>query len=183
MRYPAQLIDVALSLQHKDGGFNLNGGGGACEDTDAIDILVNMYKRVDYKRPQIRSALRRSLHHILKRQMSDGGFVYRLNQPFVHMGVDKSASGPNQSNIFPTWFRIHTLALINEILTDEPIVRFNWKFNNSCSMGWHSPWDKSLHTINWQERIAEKLSNYAVNTRLIAQKVYRKMNRLSSRFI
>lgn len=87
---------------------------GEGEGTDAIDILVNMYKRVDYKRPQIRSALRRALHRILKRQMPDDGFVYRQNQPFVHMGVEKIASDPNQSNIFPTWFRVHTLALISD---------------------------------------------------------------------
>lgn len=183
VRYPERLIDVALSLQHKDGGFNLNGGGGACEDTDAIDILVNMYKRVDYKRPQIRSALRRALHHILKRQMPDGGFVYRLDQSFVHMGVDKTASGPNQSNMFSTWFRIHTLALISEILTDEPIAQSNWRFNNSCSMGWHRPWDKSIHTINWHDRKAERLSNFASDASLIVQKAYRKICRLSSRFI
>lgn len=183
VRYPEQLIDVALSLQHRDGGFNPNGGGGACEDTDAIDILVNMYKRVDYKRPQIRSALRRALRHILQRQMPDGGFVYRLNQPFVHMGVEKTASGPNQSNMFSTWFRIHTLALISEILTDELISQINWKFNDTCSMGWHCPWNKSNHIINWQDRKNELLSYFISDSHLFVQKAYRKMHRLGGRLL
>lgn len=160
--YPERLIDVALSLQHLDGGFNSAGGGGACEDTDAIDILVNMYKYVDYKRPQIRSALRKALRHILKKQMSDGGFVYRLNEPFDHMGIQKTASRPNQSNLFSTWFRVHTLALINEILTDESVIDFDWKFNRSCSMGWHRPWDKKQHRLTQRERVR----NYILSTRV-----------------
>jgi hypothetical protein len=150
------LIDVALSLQHADGGFNPRGGGGACEDTDAIDILVNMYKRVDYKRSQIRRALRRALHHILDRQMADGGFVYRLDQPFVHMGIQKTKAGANRSSLFPTWFRVHTLALVSEILTDEPVLQWNWQFNNACSMGWHRSWNKAQHRVSWLDRLDER---------------------------
>ncbi len=161
--YPERLIDVALSLQHADGGFHPDGGGGACEDTDTVDILVNMYKQVNYKRPQIRRALRRGLHHILQRQMPDGGFVYRLDKPFVHMGIQKTKSAANHSNLFPTWFRIHTLALISEILTDEPVIRWNWQFNDSCSMGWHRQWDKSAHALTWADRQTENLW-YASNT-------------------
>lgn len=155
IRYPERLVDVALSLQHSDGGFKPGGGGGACEDTDAIDILVNMYKQINYKRPQIRHALRKACRHILKMQMPDGGFVYRLNEPFFHMGIQKTASAPNQSNLFSTWFRVHTLALISEVLTDEQIIKFDWQFNNSCSMGWHRQWDKHQHTITFSDRIAE----------------------------
>jgi hypothetical protein len=158
--YPQRLVDVALSLQHADGGFHPDGGGGACEDVDTVDILVNMYKQVNYKRPEIRIALRKGLQHILARQMADGGFVYRLDQSFVHMGVQKTASPPNQSNLFSTWFRVHTLALISQILTDEPVAQFNWQFNNSCSMGWHRPWETSKHVLAWPDRQAENLSQF-----------------------
>ncbi len=157
VNYPERLVDIALSLQHADGGFRLRGGGGACEDADAIDILVNMYKLVDYKRPQIRTALRRGADHILKRQMPDGGFVYRLDQPFTHMGVQRTASPPNQSNLFSTWFRVHTLALISEILTDEPFAQWEWDFNDSCSMGWHRAWDKTEYSLTWSDRQKETL--------------------------
>jgi len=153
--YPNRLIDVALSLQHLDGGFHPDGGGGACEDTDAIDILVNLYKLNDYKHPQIRIALRKALVHILQRQMPDGGFVYRLDQPFVHMAVQRTASPPNQANLFPTWFRVHTLALMGEVLTDEPILQWDWRFNDSLSMGWHRSWDRANHMIGWLDKRKE----------------------------
>lgn len=154
--YQKRLIDVALSLQHTDGGFHPDGGGGACEDIDAIDILVNMYKQVDYQRSRIRHALRRGATHIFQRQMPDGGFVYRLGQPFMHMGVAKTASSAGQSNLFPTWFRVHTLALMSEILTDELFAQWPWQFNDSCSMGWHRPWDKAAHQLTAVDRLAEK---------------------------
>jgi hypothetical protein len=156
IRYGERLIDVALELQHSDGGFNPNGGGGACEDTDAIDILINMYKRLNYKRPQVRIALRKAVKHILDRQMPDGGFVYRLHKPFIHMGMKSTSSPPDKSNLFPTWFRVHTLALISEVLTDELEIQFDWGFNDSCSMGWHHSWDKSLHQLTYSDRLQEK---------------------------
>ena len=165
VRYPNRLIDVALSLQHPDGGFNPNGGGGACEDVDAVDILVNMYKQADYKRPQIRIALRRLLRQLLDMQAPDGGFVYRRHQPFVHMGITKTASPANQSNLFPTWFRIHTLALVSEILTDESVVKMDWGFNNTCSMGWHRTWNREVHDLGWQDRTNETFIRWARRVR------------------
>jgi hypothetical protein len=155
VKYTERLIDVALSLQHADGGFNPRGGGGACEDVDAIDILVNMYKIVDYKRPQIRYALRRALRNILKMQISDGGFVYRLGEPFIHMGIQKTKSGSNSSNLFSTWFRVHALALINEIITDDGSINYDWQFNNNCSMGWHKKWDKTQNQLTVSNKIQE----------------------------
>jgi hypothetical protein len=155
VNYPERLIDSALSLQNEDGGFNPGGGGGACEDVDAIDILANMYKQVDYRRAEIRYALRKALQHILMRQMPDGGFVYRLNEPFIHMGIKRTASEANRSNLFPTWFRVHALALISEILTDEPIAQFDWRFNNSVSMGWHRKWKRDEHMLTFFDRVDE----------------------------
>jgi hypothetical protein len=130
----SRLVDTVLALQHADGGFSPNGGGGACEDTDAADILVNMYKQSEYRRADIRAALERLLESIKGKQRPDGGFVYRVNEPFTHLGVLKTKSPANTSNMFATWFRIHTIALINEILGK---LDWNFGFNNVCSMGWH----------------------------------------------
>jgi hypothetical protein len=179
--YPERLVDVALSLQHPDGGFNPGGGGGACEDVDAIDILVNMYKRVDYRRIEIRIALRRALQHILQRQMPDGGFVYHLDKPFIHMGVGRTASPANRSNLFPTWFRVHTLALISEILTDEPVAGFDWRFNDTCSMGWHPGWDPNTHAINWWDRQVELLHLARASLNQRAFRTMRAIRRMGGR--
>jgi hypothetical protein len=134
---PAGLVDTVLSLQHFDGGFNPNGNGGACEDVDCVDILVNLYKRHDYRRGDIRFALRRCLRHILELQNHDGGFPYNRDCPQSHMGIPGTDAAPNQSTAFATWFRIHTLALMAEILTDESELQFDFGFTNNLSMGWH----------------------------------------------
>jgi len=181
VQYPERLIDVALSLQHADGGFHPDGGGGACEDTDTVDILVNMYKQTNYKHLHIRIALRRGLRHILQRRMPDGGFVYRLDKPFVHMGIQKTQSPANRSNLFPTWFRIHTIALISEILTDEPAIQWDWQFNNSCSMGWHRTWNKTTHRLSLQDRRAEEWWQTFHNTKRHLQTIYRRGRNLGGK--
>jgi len=143
---PSGLVDTVLKLQHHDGGFNPSGNAGACEDVDSVDILVNCYKRFDYRRANIRHALRRCLGHILSTQNPDGGFPYNLNQAQSHMGIPGTDAPPNVSCAFPTWFRIHTLALIAEILPNEVELKgISFRFNKALSMGWHSNpegWEK-----------------------------------------
>lgn len=133
------LVDTVLALQHKDGGFNPLGNGGACEDVDSVDILVNCYKRLDYRRDEIRYALRKCLRHILATQNPDGGFPYNRGQAQSHMGIQGTEAEPNVSCTFPTWFRIHTLALIAEILPNDSCLReMTFRFNSALSMGWHA---------------------------------------------
>lgn len=153
---PRKLVDTVLDLQHADGGFAPGGGGGACEDVDAIDILVNLYKRQDYRRADIRAALRHALGHLRRMQNPDGGFVYKRDQPHTHMGIPHTDVPPNTSAMFPTWFRVHTLALIAEVLTDEPALAGRpFQFNRACSMGWHKTWDRAAHRISRAERMRE----------------------------
>jgi len=133
------LVDMVLALQHEGGGFNPNGNGGACEDVDSVDILVNCYKRTVYRRDDIRHALRRCLRHILSTQNLDGGFPYNRDQHQSHMGIPGTEAGPNVSCTFPTWFRIHTLALIAEVLpNDFQLKGIPFKFNKALGMGWHA---------------------------------------------
>ena len=151
------LVDTVLALQHEDGGFNPYGNAGACEDVDSVDILVNCYKRIDYRRPEVRSALRRCLHHILATQNEDGGFPYNLDQPQSHMGIPGTEAAPNVSCTFPTWFRIHTLALIAEVLPNATQLRgLTFRFNRTLSMGWHSSpegWHRVSDAVTLNERL------------------------------
>jgi hypothetical protein len=154
--FPEQLVDTVISLQHCDGGFSPGGGGGACEDADAVDILVNMYKRINYRRPEIRFVLRRCLNHLINLQNSDGGFPNKKNAPFIHMGIPATKSSSGSSNMFTTWFRIHTIALISEILTDDPRINNGYfRFNSYISMGWHRPWNRGANQINVHQRQEE----------------------------
>jgi len=152
-----ELVDTVLQLQHRDGGFNPDGNAGACEDVDSVDILVNCYKRVDYRRTEIRIALRQCLRHILLTQNPDGGFPYSRDQKQSHMNIPGTEAAPNVSCTFPTWFRIHTLALISEILPNEPALRsVHFRFNKTLSMGWHrSPqgWSAVSDAISTGERL------------------------------
>ena len=135
--FKERLINTVLALQHPDGGWNPNGGGGACEAVDAIHILANMYKQTDYRRSDIRRSLERALPSIIEKQMPDGGFVYRLDTPFSQMGIHKTSCPRNVSHLFPTWFYVHALALISQVVPDPRVKSVNWRFNDSCSMGWH----------------------------------------------
>lgn len=151
---PRGLVDTVLLLQHRDGGFNPDGNGGACEDVDSVDILVNCYKRLDYRRAEIRVALKRCIAHILATQNPDGGFPYCRNREQSHMGIPGTQAGPNVSCTFPTWFRIHTLALIAEIIPEHHAFDgITFRFNQALSMGWHaSPPDWELDVSPQQRR-------------------------------
>jgi hypothetical protein len=158
---PEGLVDTVLSLRHDDGGFNPRGNGGACEDVDSVDILVNCYKRWDYRRAEIRRALWHCVDHILATQNHDGGFPYNRNQPQSHMGIPGTEAEPNVSCTFPTWFRIHTLALCHEIIPEHPrLAGIPFRFNSYLSMGWHkSPEGWTLKVPDGQlmeERSIEK---------------------------
>ncbi len=137
--YKERLIDSVLSIQHSDGGFKLNGNAGACEDVDAIDILVNLYKRGNYRKSDILIAVEKCLRHIKKSQLKDGGFPYSpARKPFYHMKIPDTYSGPGYSNMFSTWFRTHTIALIMQILEDKNSGQQSAiHFSNYLSMGWH----------------------------------------------
>jgi hypothetical protein len=171
IRNPAGLVDTVLSLQHLDGGFNPGGNGGACEDVDCVDILVNLYKRNDYRRAEIRCALRRCLWHIMALQNPDGGFPYNRDCPQSHMGIPGTDAAPNQSTTFATWFRVHTLALIAEILTDEPELQFDFRFTNNLSMGWHRAWDKNFQRLTQMDCQSEKGFESAWRRRQVVRQI------------
>jgi hypothetical protein len=149
------LVDTVLSLQHPDGGFSPSGGGGACEDVDAIDILVNAYKRLDYRRHDIRAALRRTATTILDLQNPDGGFPYKRGMAQHHMGIPATRAAANVSTMFATWFRVHTLALVAEVLTDDARLLVSFRFNRFLSMGWHMPWRREEHPVDTAARVRE----------------------------
>jgi hypothetical protein len=61
--------------------------------------------------------------------------------------------------MFATWFRVHTIALICEILPDEPLAKIDWQFNTFCSMGWHRKWDITKHQITKGEKVSDFIDN------------------------
>lgn len=157
--YRERLIDSVLSLQHEAGGFSPGGGGGACEDADAADILVNAYKHTTYRRSDVRAALRRCLRHLCRLQNPDGGFPYNKRVDITHNGIPATACPKGCSNMFSTWFRVHTLALIAEVITDDArLSAIPFRFNKALSMGWHRPWNKRENRLDELDRISDLAS-------------------------
>ena len=76
IKYKEKIIDATLALQNTDGLFNPAGGGGHCDDLDAIDILVKFSMISSYREADIKKALIRAFDGIIKNQNPDGGFCY-----------------------------------------------------------------------------------------------------------
>jgi hypothetical protein len=156
IRNPRGLVNAILALQHGDGGFRPSGNAGACEDVDCVDILVNLYKRFDYRRAEIRHGVRRCVHHILSTQNLDGGFPYSRGVPQSHMGIPGTTAAANVSTTFATWFRIHTLALCAEIIPEHPAFNgINFGFSRSLSMGWHASPPTWTPNVDSTQRLEE----------------------------
>ena len=82
LKHMEKIIDYTLLFQERDGHFFPGSGGGGCEDYDAIDTLVNMYKRTDYRRNDIKQALQKALIATINTQGNDGGFLWARRKKF-----------------------------------------------------------------------------------------------------
>lgn len=110
-----KLIDLILKSQSSNGGWGMKINSSACEDIDAIDILIYASNRTDYRKEDIKKAITLSLIFILANQNEDGGFVFRRDEPFTY-GTSVMSSGRNESAMFPTWFRSLCIAYMCNFL-------------------------------------------------------------------
>ncbi len=107
--YPKKIVDLVLNTQNSFGGFGVSANSSACEDIDSIDILCRLAASVPERKAEIDEALRKGLHWVLCNQVDDGGFVFRLYEPLIY-GHQEMSSGRGQGAMFPTWFRLLSLA-------------------------------------------------------------------------
>ena len=164
-----------LNIQEKDGLFHTLGGGGACEDLDAIDII---YKLSNYNEKS-KISLTDAYHAIIVNQIYDGGFCwaarpklsisyglkylnpfldsfhfgmfkwiikrniigsilpfYKDNQIYQYSGWDNMKFDISKSDGWSTWFRLLSLATIQEILPELKSDTINFKFRSIPSLGW-----------------------------------------------
>lgn len=176
LKYVEQIIDNTLLIQQPDGLFSSVGGGGACEDLDAVDTLVNMYQHIDYRRDDIRKALQKVIIATVNTQNEDGGFPWakryhfgikdwlRLglsisrhrnfgywyhsckeavlghsifwNRPLSPLGWTRTPIPATESYIFAVWFRSLNLALISQVLPENPYAQIEWKFLSAPGLGY-----------------------------------------------
>ena len=91
------MIDSTLKLVARDGLFVYGGGGGSCEDMDAIDILVRLSRLSDYRIDEVRKVLLGAARRIALGQSADGGFGWRI-QPRLRGLVPTLQTDPS---LFP----------------------------------------------------------------------------------
>lgn len=71
-----------LQLQQRDGLFSPKGGGGACDDLDALHILSTAHRRYPSLRSEVEGAMMRARAGILANQNDDGGFCWARRPRF-----------------------------------------------------------------------------------------------------
>lgn len=127
-------IDTVLATQNPAGGFGWGVhnpaepfASSACEDIDSIDPLCRMARLTDYRRADIEATLARAADWVLTNQTADGGFVFIRNRPFEY-GHSELRGEANRGAMFPTWFRLLSLALIGKALPQHPLGRIRWQF-------------------------------------------------------
>ncbi|GEM_PF-1109733 len=186
IKYQDAIIRSTLLLQHSDGLFTVKGGGGACEDLDAVDILV----KLSCVNPRWKSAAARHLEATYRAiadwKSPDGGYGYLLIHPrhairdlcgfparlarlaragharfamqafllnsrfklyllrgkrpfWKYSGLPYMGADMQRGDMFSTWFRLNTLALIEELLggSEERAVPAPYQFRKQLGLGWH----------------------------------------------
>lgn len=136
----SKIVAACLELQQTDGLFGPGPGGGACEDTDAIDLLctaARIQKRVP---PEIRRALTRAFWAILNLQRDDGSFPY-ANVPgdasYLFSSWPATQARRNGGDVWATWFRLVALHTIRALLGDDLPPLGSWTFRRFPALGFH----------------------------------------------
>ena len=101
-----KIVATVLKTQNRFGGYGVKSNSSACEDIDSIDILLRLYKLcTDDKKAQINRSINLAFDWVLINQVEDGGFVFRLDEPFTY-GASETSSLSNRGSMLATWFRV-----------------------------------------------------------------------------
>jgi hypothetical protein len=77
-----QIIDRIIDFQNMDGMFAPQMGGGGCEDIDAIDTLVQLHLRTDYRSRDVKNALQKAYDAITQLEDPSGGFIWGVRKRY-----------------------------------------------------------------------------------------------------
>jgi hypothetical protein len=167
IHFPEQMIESTCSLQQSDGLFHPDGGGDACLDVDAADILVKCSLVTPHLANEVKAALEQTYYGLLSNQGADGGFCRARHRPlppkswkrrlgetfgldrFLHKpyvlppevwyysGWERMPFDIRQSDLWSTWFRSYGLALISTRYPETFPTNVNWRFRRIPALGWH----------------------------------------------
>lgn len=119
VEFAERVIDRILDSQNAWGGFSLLLKSGACEDIDAIDLLLRMSATTSYRREDVKEAVEKSYRWVLCNRGVGGGLMFTYNEPFQYGDCPYLRSGKMEGNLFGTWFRLLCLLYIREALFGE----------------------------------------------------------------
>ena len=126
--YQDRAIAQVLNTQNALGGYCPTGTlSSACEDIDSIDPIVR-FGLSSCERTRCVDSINRALPWVLGNFNLDGGAVFRRDAEFTY-GHPLLSSKPNEGNIFATWFRMLSLALMNAAI--QPTEKVKWTFVNT----------------------------------------------------
>jgi hypothetical protein len=127
-------IDTVLATQNPDGGFGWGVHNpaapflsSACEDIDSIDPLCRLTALTGHRRGEVAAALGRAADWVLTNQSPDGGFVFVRGRAFEY-GHPQFRGEADAGAMFPTWFRLLSLALIGRALPGHALASVPWHF-------------------------------------------------------
>jgi hypothetical protein len=167
IHYPDRMIESTLALQQPDGLFHPDGGGDACLDVDAIDILAKCSLVTQHLAHEVKTSLEQAYYGLLNNQGTDGGFCRARHRPLPlkswkrrlvePLGLDRLLGKPyssprevwyysgweempfdvRQSDLWSTWFRSYGLAVISTHYPETFPANMNWAFRRLPALGWH----------------------------------------------
>ena len=158
-----KMIDSVLSIQHVDGLFGDFLGGGACEDLDAIDILVKCSLVSNHRSEEVKSTLFKAFDRIMQLQRPDGGFPNYLDnrnksfkrrigerllldkllkkkyqpQKVYYSGCRSVVAAKGESDMWAAWFRPLALRLIVSRYPELGVQQKDARFHQLPCLGWH----------------------------------------------
>jgi hypothetical protein len=104
--FKEKILNLTLKTQNKIGGYGEKLNSSACEDIDSIDLLIHLSENLNL---EVKKSLTKALAWVLSNQNTDGGFVFRQNEP-MWFGHEILTAQINESHLLSSWFR--TLSLI-----------------------------------------------------------------------
>jgi glycosyltransferase involved in cell wall biosynthesis len=140
LKYLNALIDSTLALQQPDGMFGPALGGGACEDLDAIDVLVLASRSSQYRADDVRRALVRAFWAIWNTQNADGSFGYAVRttaETYRFSSWEPMEVELRAGDTWATWFRLLALATIRELYPNDVPDLGSWQFRRWPALGYH----------------------------------------------
>jgi hypothetical protein len=133
-------LAATLSLQQPSGLFG-EPGGGACEDVDAIDILVKLRPGSRARDDAVKAALEKALGPLRACRNPDGGYRWTSPAPgavareLSYSGLSTLKIHTDQSDVWSTWFRPLAIVLAKQRLGQEP--GFGVRYRRLPLLGWH----------------------------------------------